>query len=277
VIAHKSRVKIEAGVYPPSGLYTNLRQLADNPLAYTPIGVYNLLMSHTYQQGEAGMIATGYSRVSTPDQAEDGVSLGAQKARIAAWCIANDVELSEVHVDAGMSGKRADNRPSLQAALDSVCATSGVLVVYSLSRLARSTRDTLAIAERLDKAGANLVSLSERIDTTSAAGKMMFRMLAVLAEFERDQISERTKGAMAHKKAKGERVGQIPFGKMVDSDGVMLVDCPLEQEAIAIVRQLRVEGMPIRAIADEMNRRGVPTKGEGRWHIATVQRVLKAA
>lgn len=69
-----------------------------------------------------------------------------------------------------------------------------------MSRLARSTRDAITTSERLDKAGAALVSLSEKIDTTTAAGKMVFRMLAVLAEFERDQISERTTTAMQHKK-----------------------------------------------------------------------------
>src|SRR6266581_6504849 len=84
---------------------------------------------------------------------------------------------------------------------------AGVLVVYSLSRLARNTTETLELGERLAKAGADLVSLSEKIDTTSAAGKMVFRMLAVLAEFERDQISERTRVAMQHMRCEGKRVG----------------------------------------------------------------------
>ena len=67
----------------------------------------------------------------------------------------------------------------------------------------------MAIAERLEKAGADLVSLTEKIDTTSAAGKMVFRMLAVMAEFERDLVSERTRAAMSHKKSKGEVIGQV--------------------------------------------------------------------
>ena len=167
--------------------------------------------------------AFGYIRVSTTGQAVDGVSLEAQRARIEAYCLLNELELAAVFVDAGISGKRADNRPELQNALNAVCGASGVLVCYSLSRLARSTKDTIAISERLDKAGADLVSLSEKIDTTSAAGKMVFRMLAVMAEFERDVISERTTTAMAHKKSQGERVGEIPFGYQLAADGVMLV------------------------------------------------------
>src|SRR4051794_2919472 len=114
------------------------------------------------------MQVIGYVRVSTEDQATEGVSLDAQRARIESWCALHGATLRDVHVDAGLSGKRADNRPALRAALDSVCAAKGVLVVYSLSRLARSTKDTLTIAERLERAGADLVSLSEKIDTTSA-------------------------------------------------------------------------------------------------------------
>ena len=62
-------------------------------------------------------------------------------------------------------------------------------------------RDALAMADALTKKEADLVSLSEKIDTTSAAGTMVFRMLAVLSEFERDQISDRTRFALAHKRA----------------------------------------------------------------------------
>jgi site-specific DNA recombinase len=162
-------------------------------------------------QKKANKPVVGYTRVSTGGQAVDGVSLDAQRERIEAWCRANDHELTDVRVDAGLKGGRADNRPALQVALDTVCQSRGVLVVYSLSRLARSTRDTLEIAERLDRAGADLVSLTERIDTTTAAGRMVFRMLAVLAEFERDLISERTTTALRHKQHQGEKqAGTFP-------------------------------------------------------------------
>src|SRR5688572_3482910 len=109
------------------------------------------------------MYAVGYARVSTADQAQDGVSMDAQREKIEAWCQLNDCPLSEMFVDAGLSGGRADNRPGLQAALEAVARKGGVLIVYSLSRLSRSTRDTLALSDRLAKAGADLVSLSEKI------------------------------------------------------------------------------------------------------------------
>ncbi len=218
----------------------------------------------------------GYLRVSTTGQADDGVSLDAQRARVEAYCLANDVELAETFVDAGVSGKRADNRPELQKALDLACRDGAVLVVYSLSRLARSTRDTIEIAERLDTAGADLVSLSEKIDTTSAAGKMVFRMLAVMAEFERDLVSERTTLAMSHKRNKGERVGSVPYGFDLAADGVNLTENPKEQAALKIIDELRTAGMSLRTIASELNKRNITTKGGKKaWSHTTVQRIVK--
>lgn len=221
--------------------------------------------------------AIGYIRVSTVGQAEEGVSLNAQQERIQAWCLANGYDLADVHVDAGVSGKRADNRPALQTALEDACDRGAVLVVYSLSRLARSTKDTLAIAERLDKAGADLASLSERIDTTTAAGKMVFRMLAVLAEFERDLVSERTRGAMDHKRARGERVGKVPYGFDLAVDGVNLVANPHEQQALQLIESLRDSGYSLRAIANELNQRGIPSKSGKAWKHSTIQRIVNRA
>lgn len=221
------------------------------------------------------MKAWGYCRVSSIGQAMEGVSMDAQHAKIAAWCLANDADLVDVLTDAGMSGGRADNRPGLQDVLSAVCkARGGVLVVYSLSRMARSTKDTISIAERLDKAGANLVSLSEKIDTTSAAGKMLFRLLAVLNEFERDLASERTKLAAAYKRSKGEAWAHAPYGQAKDDAGQLVVDDD-EQRVIAEVLGLREQGTSIRAIVEIMNTRGTTTRKGGRFHFATIQRILK--
>ena len=222
--------------------------------------------------------AIGYIRVSTEEQALEGVSLEAQRAKLEAWAVVNDCTLAAVYVDAGLSGKRADNRPELQRALEHVTRIKGALVVYSLSRLARSTKDTLAIGESLDKAGADLVSLSEKIDTTTAAGKMVFRMLAVLAEFERDQISERTISAMQHKRHEGQRVGTVPFGWDLADDGTTLTENAEEQATLVLIATLRMEGHSLRAVAAELTSRGIPTKGgQTAWSHSTVQRIINRA
>jgi DNA invertase Pin-like site-specific DNA recombinase len=220
------------------------------------------------------MKAIGYIRVSTEGQASDGVSLAAQESKIRAWAELNDHSDVEIHIDAGLSGSRADNRPALQDAI-AACRKGDVLVVYSLSRLARSTRDTIQIAEQLHKTGADLVSLSEKIDTTTAAGKMVFRMLAVLSEFERDQVAERTSMAMAHKKANGERVGSVPYGFKLAADGVRLEPDASEQAAVTLAKQLRGDGQTLREIAQRLALDGFKPRGK-QWHAMTVKNMVEA-
>ena len=229
------------------------------------------------------MRSVGYVRVSTDDQAREGISLAAQRDRIAAHCAAHAIELADdaIFADEGLSGKRYDNRPGLIAALESACAEPpGVLVVYSLSRMARSVRDTLEIAERLDDAGADLVSLTESIDTTTAAGKMIFRMLAVLAEFTRDVISESTRSALAHRRSTGARTGTVPRGFKLADDGrrsktqlpVALVEDPDEQADIRTIHALAATGLGARTIARQMAMSSGPT-----WPASTVRSILQRA
>jgi DNA invertase Pin-like site-specific DNA recombinase len=202
--------------------------------------------------------AIAYIRVSTSEQAEDGVSLDAQRSKIAAWCEVMGYELVQTFADEGISGHSMEKRAGLQAAISAVCACGGVLVVYSLSRLARNTTETLELGKRLSKARADLVSLSEKIDTTSAAGKMIFRMLAVLAEFERDQVSERTTLAMQYKKSQRERVSRhVPYGMQLAADGVHLEPNAAEQAVIAIARALHRAGLSSRKIAARLAEQGM--------------------
>lgn len=218
----------------------------------------------------------GYTRVSSDGQAQDGVSLEAQEAKIRLYAEFADGELLAVFCDAGVSGFRADRRPEFLAAVDRACREKATLVVYSLSRFARHTREGLELIERLTRAGADLVSLSERIDTTTAAGKMMVTMLLGFAQMERDLASERTTMALAHKKAKGERVGQVPYGWQVAADGVALVADPEEQAMIADARELRAAGLSLRKIGDRLAERGLLPRTGGQWHAETVKALLAA-
>ena len=220
------------------------------------------------------MKAIGYIRVSTSGQVEDGVSLDAQEAKVRAWADLNNAAEVVIFRDEGISGKRSDNRPGLQSALAMV-GKGDALVVYSLSRLSRSTKDALVLSEILLKKEADLVSLSEKIDTTSASGKMVFRLLAVLNEFERDQISDRTRFALAHKKAIGEKTGgDIPFGYYLD--GGRLVKDDNEQKAIILIRDLRSKGYRLQAICWELEKEGYLTRrGNLKWQPKTVSRIIE--
>ncbi len=220
-----------------------------------------------------------YARVSTAGQANEGISLETQHARIVNWAAANGYQLLVAHTDAGLSGGKADNRPGLQAALADACKHKAALVVYSLSRLARSTKDAIAISERLHKAGADLVSLTERIDTTNAAGKMVFRMMAVLAEFERDLISERTSAALQHLiHVQNRRVGEIRYGFDLSPDGTTLISNETEQGVITKIKVLRErKNLPFGTIATLLNTLRIPAKQQGQWHRRVVQAVYERA
>lgn len=223
------------------------------------------------------MKAIGYIRVSTTEQATEGVSMAAQRAKIEAYALASGFELLAIHEDAGISGYKAANRPGLQAAMAAACANKGVLIVYSLSRFARNTREAIELCDTLGDAGADLVSLTEKIDTTSPAGKLIFRMMAALAEFERDQLKERVSEAMAYAKAQGRRVGTIPFGFDLGADRCHLVPNEAEQASIGMIQRFRSEGLSLREIAARLNEQGIPSKTGKGWSAKTVLGILRVA
>lgn len=220
-------------------------------------------------------IAVGYVRVSTEGQAVDGVSLAEQRERITAYCRAHGYQLVRIEADEGVSGKRADNRPALERALRGVCQGKGVLVVVKLDRLARSTRDAIDLVERINGCGADLASITEQIDTASAQGRFVFRLFASLGELEREQIVERTRSALNHKRRRGERISRyIPVGYDLADDGRTLQPNTREQAAIERMRALRAEGRGFKRIADQLTADGFRPKRAQRWSAMTVRNVL---
>ena len=217
--------------------------------------------------------AIGYIRVSTEKQANEGVSLEAQEAKIVTWCKANGYELVKVYVDAGISGKRMDTRKELLAALASL-KKGMALVSYSLSRLARSTKHLIEISELVSKKKGDLVSLTEKIDTTTPMGEMMFTLMAGMAQLERRMISDRTSTALQHKKRSGQKyTNQTPYG--FEAIEGRLVEVKQEAEVVAEIQAARSSGSTLQAIANNLNGRGIPTKTGKTWAPATIHLLLK--
>ena len=197
---------------------------------------------------QKGSRSIGYIRVSTDEQCREGLSLDAQRHKIQAYCDLNDLELVGIEEDGGLSGKSLE-RPGLQQALSRIrCGDASVLVVFRLDRLSRSTRDTLALTEMMEANRWELHSISERLDTSSAAGRFVLTILAALGQMERETTVERTKVALAHKKTLGEWTGRIPYGFQIGSDG-KLVENPQEQVVIQKVKRMKRQGKTIRDIA----------------------------
>ncbi|WP_144466982.1 recombinase family protein [Bacillus toyonensis] len=143
----------------------------------------------------------GYARVSTLEQ-----SLELQKDAL----LKVGVELEYIYEDK-VSGTKGD-RPKL-AELLKYARKGDQIVVYKLDRLSRSTKHLIELSEELEAKGIELISIQDKIDTTTAIGKAMFRMLAVLSEMERDIISERTKAGLESARARGRNGGRPKMSK----------------------------------------------------------------
>jgi DNA invertase Pin-like site-specific DNA recombinase len=225
------------------------------------------------------MNVIGYIRVSTEEQATNGQSLDAQRAKLQAYAALYELNLVDVIVDAGVSAKTL-NRPGLQAVLTALRKgqADGVLIV-KLDRLTRSVGDwQILIDDHFgEKAGKQLFSVADSIDTRTAAGRLVLNVLLSVAQWEREIIGERTRDALQHKITKGERCGKVRFGYTLADDGINLVLNAREQEAISMMKTLRAAGESFRAIALELNARGIPTKEGGTWIHTSVRSVLARA
>jgi site-specific DNA recombinase len=223
----------------------------------------------------------GYVRVSTEEQAREGVSTSVQPEKIRAYAALHDLELVEVVVDDGVSGKSLD-RPGLKKALrmlDSFEADG--LIVAKLDRLTRSVADLgKLIADYFggESGNCHLFSVADSIDTQTATGRMILNITATIAQWERETIVERTQDALDHKRAKGERLGQVPYGRELAEDGKTL-RASREEAAIArIVKRHKAEGWSLRMIARKLEAGGCRTKKGGtKWSPSSVSRLIEAA
>jgi site-specific DNA recombinase len=223
--------------------------------------------------------AVGYIRVSTEMQADEGVSLAAQRAKLQAFAVAADLELVSVQEDAGASAKTLA-RPGLQRALQDLReGRADALLVTKLDRLTRSVRDLGSLLETYFSAHVSLLSIADAVDTRTAGGRLVLNVLTSVAQWEREAIGERTREALRHLQSMGVRVGGESLGwrrsEQTDADGrkVWITDSR-ELETATRIRELRASGLSLRRICAVLNREGRQTKRGGRWAPQTIAQVL---
>jgi DNA invertase Pin-like site-specific DNA recombinase len=205
----------------------------------------------------------GYTRVSTDEQAGSRAGLAAQRAAILAEAERRGWQLVEIIEDAGYSARDL-HRPGVQTALDALREKrADTLVVAKLDRLSRSILDFAGLMDRATREHWALVALDLGVDTTSPAGEAMANVMATFAQLERRLIAQRTKEALAQKRAVGVRLGRP------------------RQLADRVRRRIvaeRAAGQTLAAIANGLNRDAVPTaQGGRRWYPSTVRAVLRGA
>jgi DNA invertase Pin-like site-specific DNA recombinase len=232
-------------------------------------------MAKRAKTGEATK-AVLYVRVSTDEQA---LGPAAQRAAAKRWCEARGSQLVAVCEDLAVSGGAPlDKCPGLLSALRELEAKgAGVLLVAKRDRLARDVVKAAMVEQLAARAGAVVVSAAGEGEGTDPAAALMRTMVDAFAQYERALIGARTKAALAVKKAKGERVGAVPYGWQLAADGVQLERCEAEQAVVATCRELKAEGWTLAAIGAELERRGLTPRNGGRWHSVRVFRVLEAA
>ena len=214
----------------------------------------------------------GYVRVSTKEQAESGLGLEAQVNKIKAYCELYDLELVDVFIDDGYSGKTLD-RPALQRLIKRLenGEAEGV-VIAKLDRLTRSVADMGVLLERVFK-DKELFSVSENVSTRTPSGRLVLNVLISVAQWERETIVERTKDALRAKRERGEKTGgDVPFG--YDEIDGKLIPNEKEQRIIELIKRLRSKGYGLKRIARFLNENGFKTKkGRAFTHIQ-VKRIL---
>lgn len=221
-----------------------------------------------------------YTRVSTADQAEHGVSLEAQEERLTAYALACGLDVAAVLREPAISGTiPLGDRPEGSKVVAMVRKGEVRHVIsLKLDRLFRSAVDALSTTAEWDKSGIalHLVDMGgQSLNTGSAMGRMMLTMMAGFAQFERDLTAERTTAALAHKKANNTAYSPTPFGKTREGDA--LLDHEKERKVISIMKEWREKGITLRRIAARLNEGGIPTKQGKTWYASTVRYILEHA
>ncbi len=230
-----------------------------------------------------GILSTGcYLRVSTDEQAREGVSLDAQRVRLAAHCAGRGMEVVEVVADDGVSaGTPLDRRPGgarLLSLIEGRRPAATEVVALKLDRLFRSTADGARWLDDWSRRGVGLHVLDmrgEALDTRSASGRFHLDIMISVGQWERRVIAERTALALDHLRNRRRVYGPTPFGfDRAGADGADLVPNTAEAALVQRICTMHSGGMAYAAIARTLNEEGVIGKRGGRFHASTIRYML---
>jgi site-specific DNA recombinase len=214
-----------------------------------------------------------YIRVSTEEQAREGVSIAEQKERLKAFCVSQGWSDYEFYIDDGYSAKDTD-RPAFKRMIQNVeRKTIQVVLTTKIDRLTRRLMDLLNFTDYLDDHDCVYKSSSEAFDTSTAAGRMVLQLLGVFAEFERERIAERVKDNMQHLARQGKPISRPCFGyDLIDKQLVVN-----EKEALWVkkIAAMFTEGYGTFQIAKMLNENNVLTKNGCQWTAKAVRVFLK--
>ncbi|WP_425571901.1 recombinase family protein [Pontibacillus salipaludis] len=215
-----------------------------------------------------------YTRVSTDEQAREGVSLKEQQERLTAYCRAMGWNQDPVlFIDDGYSAKNLD-RPQLNKLIKAVKEKKiSKVLVTKLDRMSRKLLDLLTLIDTFHDYEVTFVSISESFDTNTPSGRLTLQVLGAVAEFERERIRERVIDNMMHSAKQGKWLTQAPYGYRLE-DKELVIHEP-ESKIVQRIYNLYLEkGNGFYTIAKKLNEDGIPSRNKKEWSVRGVKLVL---
>ncbi len=225
------------------------------------------------------MVNTGiYVRVSTEEQAQEGYSIRAQEQKLKDYARIKDWGVYKIYSDEGISGKNIEERPAINSLIDDIKnGKVNNVLVFKIDRLTRNTADLITLINLFNEYDCAFNSLSESIDTKTASGRMFVKIIGIFAEFERENIIERTKIGFERKVREGYTLATRVPSYGYDREIGEKVQTINEKEAI-IVREVfdmfTNQHLSFLEISNILNNRKVPTKENAVWHSRTIKNML---
>ena len=212
-----------------------------------------------------------YLRVSTEDQAREGFSLGEQKERLEALCKFKDYKIYDYYQDAGISAKTGNHRPEFDRMIDDAKAGKiNTVIALKLDRISRSIYDWENLLTTSEKYGFDLICANDDINTTTANGKMITRIMMSVSQNEIERTSERTKIGLSGAIKQGHIPARAPLG--YKHENKLLVPDPLTKDIVVRIYNMYFEGKTYFNIATIFNEEKV--LGKRNWKDTGILRII---
>jgi len=190
-----------------------------------------------------------YVRVSTEEQAREGISIDAQAEKCENYCKARGWDVYKLYKDPGYSAGTME-RPALKELLqDARAGKFNIILVYKIDRFSRRLKDLIMSLEELKQENINFTSVTEQIDTTSAMGEAFFQIIGVFAQLERGMVKERVKMAFDRKAGVGEAFYRPPYGYTYQNK--RLVPDTETSEKVREIFEMYMSGVAVSVIAEK--------------------------
>lgn len=215
-------------------------------------------------------------RVSTEDQARDGFSIHAQREKLSSYANINDWEIADFYIDEGISAKNLKDRPDMLRLIDDVKGGKvNNVLVWKLDRCTRSVKDLISLIELFEECNCSFNSVTEKLDTSNAVGRMFIKIIGIFAEFERENLAERVSFGYEQKTREGNYTntnGVNGFDYIVGKGDLIVNE--QEKEIVNRIYNMYLEGTSMLKIARTFNEEEIPSKRGGYWSQSTIKSIL---